>query len=76
MKPIKTFLFVSLALVVALVAFHQAYNRDNNVQTVDKIPVTSYGAFLAAQHALYTNDFDRADEFLDSINDSAKGYKT
>ena len=76
MKPIKTFLFVSLGLVAGLVAFYQTSNHSTPNQTVNKMPTTSYGAFLAAQHALYTSNFDKADEFLGDVNDSAKGYKS
>ena len=76
MKPIKTFLFVSLGLVAGLAAIHQVRISSTTEQTSGKIPTTSYGAFLAAQHALYTNNFDKADELLDNIDDSAKGYKS
>ena len=76
MKPIKTFLFVSLALVAGLVAISQLHTPGPTVETRGKITTTSYGAFLAAQHALYTNNFDKADEFLNQIDDTAKEYKS
>ena len=65
MKPIKTFLWVSGGLVAGLVAVHLLGTETATVQTRGTIPTTSYGAFLAAQHALYTNNFDKADELLD-----------
>ena len=76
MKPIKTLLFVSGGLVAGLVAFHLLHTSGTTAVARGKIPTTSYGAFLAAQHALYTNNFDKADEFLDSIDESAKQYKS
>lgn len=76
MKPVKTFLFVSLGLVAGLVAIYQMHTPNATVQTVGKIPTTSYGAFLASQHALYTNNFDKASELLNDIDDSAKKYKS
>ncbi|MBP5794744.1 MAG: hypothetical protein J6W41_01870 [Alphaproteobacteria bacterium] len=76
MKPIKTFLFVSGGLVAGLVAIHLMCTTNHTVQTVGKIPTTNYGAFLAAQHALYTNNFDRAEEFLDQIDSPSQEYKS
>ncbi len=76
MKPIKTLLFVSGGLVAGLVAFHLLHTSGTTTVVRGKVPTTSYGAFLAAQHALYTNNFDKADEFLDSIDESAKQYKS
>lgn len=76
MKPTKTFLFVSAGLVAGLVAIHMANTRVPSVSSGGKIPTTNYGAFLAAQHALYTNNFDRADEFLGQITDDAREYKS
>lgn len=76
MKPIKTFLFVSGGLVAGLVAIHLMGTTNPAVQTVGKIPTTNYGAFLAAQHALYTNNFDRAEEFLDQIDTPSQEYKS
>ena len=76
MKPTKTFFFVSGGLVAGLVAIHLLGTTTPNVETYGKIPTTSYGAFLAAQHALYTNNFDKAGEFLNEIDDAAKQYKS
>jgi len=76
MKPIKTLFFVSCGLLAGLVAIHFMHTPDATVHARGKIPTTSYGAFLAAQHALYTNNFDRAGEFLDHIDDGAHEYKS
>ncbi|MFQ6760264.1 MAG: tetratricopeptide repeat protein [Alphaproteobacteria bacterium] len=76
MKPIKTFLFVSGGLAAGLVAIHLMRTTPPTTNTVGKIPTTNYGAFLAAQHALYTNNFDRAEEFLDQINTASRDYKS
>ena len=76
MKPTKTFFFVFFFLVAGLVAIHLIGTTNPNVETYGKVPTTSYGAFLAAQHALYTNNFDKAGEFLNEIDDAAKQYKS
>ena len=76
MKPTKTFFFVSGGLVAGLVTIHLLGTTTPNVETYGKVPTTSYGAFLAAQHALYTNNFDKAGEFLSEIDDAAKQYKS
>ena len=76
MKPIKTFLWVSGGLVAGLVAIHLLGTKTATVQTRGTIPTTSYGAFLAAQHALYTNNFDKADEFIANIDENARDYKS
>ncbi len=76
MKPIKTFLWVSGGLVAGLVAVHLLGTKTATVQPSGTIPTTSYGAFLAAQHALYTNNFDKADEFIANIDENARDYKS
>ena len=76
MKPIKTFLWVSGGLVAGLVAVHLLGTKTVTVQPSGTIPTTSYGAFLAAQHALYTNNFDKADEFIANIDEKARDYKS
>ena len=75
MKPTKTFLFVSGAVVAGLVAIHVMNTSNTNQKNnANKIPVSSYGAFLAAQHALHTNNFDKANEFLYQIDETAQKY--
>ena len=78
MKDIKTFykgtlvvisaVFCSyfLGLAVVNLAFHKKNNQADIINT-------DFGSFLAAQHALYVNDFDSAVKFVDDIktkNDS------
>lgn len=75
MKPIKTLFWVSGGLIAVLVAIHLMHTGVTTVESRGKIPTTSYGAFLAAQHALYTNNFDKADEFIADIDESAHNYK-
>lgn len=76
MKPIKTLFWVSGGLVAVLVTIHLANTDVATVEYRGKIPTTSYGAFLAAQHALYTNNFDKADEFIAEIDPNAAEYKS
>jgi len=76
MKQTKRLYFVSGFLAAGLVAIYFMYTPSVNVQSNKSVPTTSYGAFLAAQHALYTNNFDKAGEFLDNIDKSAYKYKS
>lgn len=65
MKKTETFL-IGAGLIAALIAVGTImWKHDFNHQTPEKsaIPTTKYGAFLAAQHAIYINDFDRAMDF-------------
>ena len=76
MKPIKTLFFVSGGLIAVLVAIHFMHTPNATITPRGKIPTTSYGAFLAAQHALYTNNFDKTAEFLEYVDDGAREYKS
>ena len=56
-------LFICSALLCAIAV---VYNSALNVHTdkvASSIPETKYGAFLAAQHAVYINDFDAAAKY-------------
>ncbi len=75
MKPIKTLFWVSGGLLAVLVAISLMHTPGVTIENRGKIPTTSYGAFLAAQHALYTNNFDKADEFIAEIDPAAVEYK-
>lgn len=62
MKKTETFL-IGAGLIAALVAVGtMIFKHDFNTTPVQhtEIPTTKYGAFLAAQHAIYINDFERA----------------
>lgn len=72
MRKIET-LIVGAGLIAALAATGTVVWRamapasDNMAHSY---PTTKYGAFLAAQHAIYVNDFQRAADFsrnLDNI---------
>ncbi len=70
MRKIETlFITVSLFAVVCVTggAFWN-YAHTRNVSEVSyKFPETQYGAFLAAQHAVYVNDFDSAAGFAKNL---------
>ncbi|MBD5400619.1 hypothetical protein HDR61_02645 [bacterium] len=71
MRKIET-LFVGAGLIAAIgvagVLMWNTNARDTAVP-VHSYPTTKYGAFLAAQHAIYVNDFDRAAEFTRELQD-------
>lgn len=71
MKKTETFL-IGAGLIAALIAVGTImWKHDFNHQTYERtaIPTTKYGAFLAAQHAIYVNDFDRAMDFSTMFGD-------
>lgn len=72
MKKTETFL-IGAGLIAALVAVGTImWNHDFKGRPVTEtapIPTTKYGAFLAAQHAIYINDFERAMEFSNEFRD-------
>ncbi|MBQ8256050.1 MAG: tetratricopeptide repeat protein [Alphaproteobacteria bacterium] len=62
MKKIER-IFISIGLLTTLTVIGGAIwqHYDNKNQTSNhRFPETKYGAFLAAQHAIYVNDFDTA----------------
>jgi len=63
------FIFLTLALGFFVYALSQHSSIINKSSTQDELPATKYGAFLAAQHAIYANDFDRAADFYASLKD-------
>lgn len=79
MKDIKSFyiktIFVLfgvcavLGLWRAVDSYRAADFRDDNV-----VFDTNFGSFLAAQHAIYVNDFDAAAKMLDSLDSSSDKF--
>lgn len=65
MKKTQTlFIFAGLAIALTGVGIHYAQRRAAGQAVADyDFPTTKFGAYLAAQHAMYVNDFDRAVEF-------------
>ncbi len=65
-------LFVGAGLIAALVlsgvVVWRALAPAGETET-HRYPTTKYGAFLAAQHAIYVNDFERAAEFSRNLED-------
>lgn len=72
MKKTETFL-IGAGLIAALIAVGTImWKHDYNKQTVPEFTSrqpTKYGAFLAAQHAIYVNDFERAMDFSKYFGD-------
>ena len=67
-KVEKIFTGIGLIAVVAVVGgamFLHVSSRPTAVKAT--FPTTQYGAFLAAQHAIYVNDFESAAEFSDVL---------
>ena len=65
-------LFYCTVFVCALVAgcgIYVGLRSNYNPNYADSIPQTKYGAFLAAQHAIYVNDFESMEKFIPEFED-------
>lgn len=65
----KTFfqIFFVTIFVMVCIALHNTGNNaidETNLETT-----TKYGSYLAAQHAIYVNDFDSANKFIKNFDD-------
>ena len=72
------FLFVLVIFCLCIMGQKVFENRPVSQGQGDIIEQNDFGAFLAAQHALYVNDFDNAYKMMESIktdNDSIKQSK-
>lgn len=70
MKKIEN-LFVGIglvAIVAGLGALFMTGQGGSDNSSGYRFPATKYGAFLAAQHAVYVNDFDSASKFADVLS--------
>lgn len=71
MKKIES-LFVTISLFAAIAITSGAiWNTTHKMGQGEKyeFPTTKYGAFLAAQHAIYVNDFDTANDLTQNLRD-------
>ncbi|MDE6570601.1 MAG: hypothetical protein K2L95_00050 [Alphaproteobacteria bacterium] len=72
MKKIES-LFVGAGLLAAVAVtgglWWHNWGRVASRDAAAQYPVTKYGAFLAAQHAIYVNDFDAAAQFVRHVPD-------
>lgn len=71
MAKLKTIFFMGVFAVVGVLAYVAALRMVSTGDFTEsgELPPTKYGAFLAAQHAVYANDFDSANEFLADFAD-------
>ncbi|MEE1110842.1 MAG: hypothetical protein UIH99_01370 [Alphaproteobacteria bacterium] len=72
MKKIESlFIGISLFSVLAIagVFLYNSVSVTGQGGISYKVPETKYGSFLAAQHAIYSNDFDNAVRFTASLSD-------
>ena len=67
MSKRKTLFFIACLAIAFVVVYGLGRNHMNLVPESDRVPTTKYGAFLAAQHAIYVNDFESANEFIKSF---------
>ena len=71
MKKIES-LFITISLFAAIAVTSGAiWNTTHKMGQGEKyeFPTTKYGAFLAAQHAIYVNDFDTANDLTQNLRD-------
>ena len=77
MKDIKSFYKGSIFVAVAIGALCFGYQlaiKNGAPQQMQFVNDTSYGSFLAAQHALYVNDFGTASNLLNQLDATADKY--
>lgn len=71
MKKAQTLLVGSLLIATVAITggavWYHNYKNNNFENYV--YPTSQYGAFLAAQHAIYVNDFESASEYANQLND-------
>ena len=68
MKKTET-LFICLATLVCFAVGYRSGLKMSATEQFKAIPETHSGAFLAAQHAIYVNDFDAASAYSASLAD-------
>ena len=61
------FLFVLVIFCLCIMGRKIFENRSTDMGQGAVIEQTDFGTFLAAQHALYVNDFDNAYKMMESI---------
>lgn len=72
MKKTKNIIILtSLVIATALGAgaYYASSRYDTYYDSNYSFPVTKFGAYLAAQHAVYVNDFDNAQKFIAELDD-------
>lgn len=67
----KTLFYVIFFIIIFMVGWGAfSFFRNNySDNTTNTIQTTKYGAFLAAQHAIYVNDFETVPELIKDFND-------
>lgn len=71
MKKIES-IFITVSLLTVIVITGGAiwnHTKKQSTQETYSFPETNYAAFLAAQHAVYVNDFDSAKKFTQNLGD-------
>ncbi len=66
-------LFIGIGLLAIIAVMGGAiwyHGNSTDTHSNFKYPETKYGNFLAAQHAVYVNDFDAAANFAEKLTDS------
>lgn len=74
MRKIESiFTGVALLAVIAVtggVIWNKVHTSSDVTVVARPFPDTKYGSFLAAQHAIYVNDFDAASDFSQKLSDA------
>mgnify|MGYP002852864733 CR=1 FL=1 len=67
----KTLFYVIIFIISFMVGWgvFSIFRPDHSADDKNTVENTKYGAFLAAQHAIYVNDFARAPEFIKDFTD-------
>ncbi|MBO7644751.1 MAG: hypothetical protein J6S57_00395 [Alphaproteobacteria bacterium] len=74
-KFYKRSIFVALVIILAFFC-RSFWVKNNDLNTSDVVYDTNFGSFLAAQHALYVNDFDAAVKLFKNVDADANKIDT
>lgn len=71
MKKIESFFITAALFAVIIVTGTAIWHINPQTQSSESYdyPANKYGAFLAGQHAIYVNDFEKASEFSKKLKD-------
>ena len=71
MRKIESIFTTVSLLAVIIIATGTIWNYTTNKNQTSEytFPASKFGAFLAAQHAIYINDFESAEKFTDILSD-------
>ncbi len=71
MNKRKTLFYTIIFTIIFMIGWGVfcIFRTSNNINATNNIETTKYGAYLAAQHAIYVNDFETAPDLVKDFSD-------